>query len=55
MRKLMSLIALALVSGLMGCCHDTCDSCRDICTSCGSSAARVAPAAPVQQMPAPAK
>jgi hypothetical protein len=32
MRRLLTLSALML--GLAGCCHDTCDSCRDICTGC---------------------
>ena len=32
MRRLLTLSALML--GLTGCCHDTCDSCRDICSGC---------------------
>ena len=35
MHKLMSLVAVALATSLIGCCHDTCDTCRDICTGCG--------------------
>lgn len=57
MRTLMSIVAVALVSSIMGCCHDTCDSCRDICSSCGSHAGHVhaAPAPAPATMPAPAK
>ncbi len=57
MRKLMSIVAVAVMSAMMGCCHDTCDSCRDICTSCGSSgsAAHVHAAPMPATMPAPAK
>jgi len=56
MRTLMSLFAVALVSAMMGCCHDTCDSCRDVCNTCGGgSTVHVPPAAAAaQQMPAPA-
>lgn len=57
MRSLLTLIAVALVSSVIGCCHDTCDTCRDICSSCGGHQAvhlSAAPAGPpAQQMPAP--
>ena len=57
MRKLFSLIAVAIVSSLMGCCHDTCDSCRDVCSSCGGHGGHVvaAPADGAKQMPNPGK
>jgi hypothetical protein len=56
MRNLLSLVAVALVSSVIGCCHDTCDTCRDICSSCGGQGVHLAPAPtapPAQQMPAP--
>lgn len=53
MRTLMSFVAVAVVSALMGCCHDTCDSCRDICNSCGNAPAHVHASPAAQQMPAP--
>lgn len=57
MRKLFSLIAVAIVSSLMGCCHDTCDSCREVCSSCGGHGGHVvaAPADGAKQMPNPGK
>lgn len=56
MRTFMSFVAVAVVSALMGCCHDTCDSCRDICTSCGNNAPAHVHASPAAQpIPAPAQ
>ncbi|MFO0812689.1 MAG: hypothetical protein U0796_05695 [Gemmatales bacterium] len=56
MRTLMSLVAVAVMSALMGCCHDTCDTCREVCNSCGNNSAGHIHAAPAtQSMPAPAK
>ncbi len=55
MRMIMSLFTVALVSAMMGCCHDTCDSCRDVCNTCGgNSSVHVPPPPAAQQMPAPA-
>ncbi|HMP01800.1 MAG TPA: hypothetical protein PKD86_05685 [Gemmatales bacterium] len=60
MRRLFTLAAMVGLVGVVGCCHDTCDSCRyDICGSCcgKSSMHHLAPApapapAPVtEQMP----
>jgi hypothetical protein len=67
MRKLLSLAALICAAGLMGCCHDTCDTCRDICSGCGPHFAGhggpdgccphggpVGPGGPIVIQPAPA-
>ena len=57
MRTLISFVFVAIVSSMMGCCHDTCDSCRDICHNCSglNSHVHAAPAAAPLTMPAPAK
>ncbi|HQR09434.1 MAG TPA: hypothetical protein PLN21_21610 [Gemmatales bacterium] len=58
MRKLISLFTVALISAMMGCCHDTCDCCRDVCSTCGNNTTvhvPPAPAAAIKTMPAPAK